>query len=580
MRDGLAAPDGTAGSGALGTQLIQVAFAGHNRPDDLGDTLSLERDLTVAFGLLAAADVKGARLLTGNAPGADRLAARLWGECGLGPIHIVQPFLTDEDDPDRQPPTPHITRLDGAAFEASGRNPHLAQTRWMIGSADMLVTVWTGEHARGAGGTADAVRLALEHNLPVLWVKPGDAEAIRLIRPQYLPDDFGFLEFLEQLEHRTPPLVVPAAVANLSAALEGLDLSPDAVSDLSPDEEPPGPLRWFDDWLQLWLWRTYNLFRRVVGGRPAPSRPTADPPADLNAQPGFQLLSQTYLEADQEANRLAAVHRSQQILLLGAALLAAIVGSSPAVWPQFKIYAVLIELGLALAALAVWMGAGRANRHHRWGGARRLAEQLRLERAAWTLGISTVGTRRERASAAAAAVRLVRCRAGLAGGAFDADRVQRWGAWAMDELLAGQAHYHQIQGRLNGRIAHRIHWFENFTFTVFIVILLSFAVAFEAAGLTNNHLPHWIGGAVLMAGAIVPAMGAASLALEATLGFGEHSQRSLSVAQELELLMATLGPAPSLDTYQTTARAAVRLESLKEDRWSEDTDRRRLFRGG
>ena len=29
-----------------------------------------------------------------------------------------------------------------------------------------------------------------------------------------------------------------------------------------------------------------------------------------------------------------------------------------------------------------------------------------------------------------------------------------------------------------------------------------------------------------------------------------------------------------------TARAAVRLQSQQEDRWSEDTDRRRLFRGG
>ena len=566
------------GDDGLGVQLIQVAFAGHNRPDDLGDTASLERDLREAFRLIAAAGVGKARLLTGYARGADRLAANLWQASGLGPIHVVEPFLAGIDETDPDAPFALNTRLDGVAIEAVGRNPYLAQTRWLIGSADLLVTVWTGEHARGAGGTADAVRLALEHNLPVLWVRPGDADAIRLIRPQYLADDFGFLEFLEQLEHRLPPLVVAASAESLSEALSGSEpaLDPD-----SPLERVAVRPRSVDGWLQATLWNTYDLFRRLVGGHVEPESPVAPPPSDLSAQRGFELLSQAYFAADQEANRLAAIHRSQQLLLLAAALLAAAVGSSPAVWPDFKIYAVLTELGLALAALGVWQGAQHANRHHLWGGARRLAEQLRLERAGWALGVSTVGARREEpGSGVTATARLISRRAGLAEGDFDADRVRRWGAWATRELLDGQSGYHRAQGRLNGRIAHRIHAFENFTFAFFIVVLAAFALAYGVALLAGTHLPHWIGGAVLMAGAIVPAMGAASLALEATLGFAEHSRRSLSLADELDALKASLQPEPSLDAYQTMARAAVRLESLKEDRWSEDSERRKLFRGG
>jgi hypothetical protein len=563
----------------MSAPLIQIAFAGHNRPDDLGDPAAAERDLKAAFAMMASAGLTQGRLLTGYARGADRLAARLWRECGLGPIHVVQPFLADEAEAGHEPPTSLYTLLDGEACEAAGRNPYLAQTRWLIGSADMLITVWTGEHARGAGGTADAVRLALEHNLPVLWVKPGDAEAVRLIRPQYLPDDFGFLEFLEQLEHRKPPLVVRATAEGLAEALVQLELDP---GEDEADEAGSSPIRGLDLWLQRGLWRTYNLFRRVVGGRAENHRDAVEPPEDLRVQPGFRLLSEAYLKADLEATRLAAVHRSQQILLLAAALLAAAIGSAPAVWPGFKIYAVLIELSLALAALSVWTGAVRANRHHRWGGMRRLAEQLRLERAGWALGISTVGSRRDDAGGgvAAAAARRVRRRAGLAVGAFDADRVRRWGAWAMDELLVGQAHYHRSQGRLNQRIAHRIHAFENFTFAFFIAVLAAFAIAYGISASLGQHMPHWVGGAVLMAGAIVPAMGAASLALEATLGFSEHSQRSLDLADALNQLIASLDPDPTLDTYQKSARAAVQLESLKEDRWSEDSDRRRLFRGG
>ena len=109
------------GDDGLGVQLIQVAFAGHNRPDDLGDTASLERDLREAFRLIAAAGVGKARLLTGYARGADRLAANLWQASGLGPIHVVEPFLAGIDETDHQAPFALNTRLDGVAIEAVGQ---------------------------------------------------------------------------------------------------------------------------------------------------------------------------------------------------------------------------------------------------------------------------------------------------------------------------------------------------------------------------------------------------------------------------------------------------------------------------
>src|SRR5206468_3047983 len=180
-----------------------------------------------------------------------------------------------------------------------------------------------------------------------------------------------------------------------------------------------------------------------------------EPPPDLCEQSGFRHLTEAYQAADREAQRLAAIHRSQQVLLLVAAISAASIGASPSIWPEFKINAVLVELVLAVVAVAISAGAARSERHERWGRARRLAEQLRLERAAWTLGLSTAGHRLTGLGPSPAEARAARRGAGLAQGAYDADRVSRWGTWALSELVIGQARYHRASGALNQRIAHR-----------------------------------------------------------------------------------------------------------------------------
>ena len=181
----------------------QVAFAGHNRPEDLGDPTEVADGLKAAFAMLGRAGLHEAPLVTGLARGADLLAAEAWRAAKLGPCRGLR----------------SSTWLNGRETEGHGRNAHLAQTRWLVGAADLLVVLWTGEHARGAGGTADAVRLALEHNIPVLWIRPGEPNALRLIRPEHLDEDFGFLEFLEELRFSRPPLVRKATPAAIHAAL-------------------------------------------------------------------------------------------------------------------------------------------------------------------------------------------------------------------------------------------------------------------------------------------------------------------------------------------------------------------------
>ena len=337
-------------------------------------------------------------------------------------------------------------------------------------------------------------------------------------------------------------------------------------------------MRRLDDWLHRWLWRTHWAFRRVLGGARRAAPPQPEPPEDLRAQPGFVELTAAYEAADRRANRLGSVHRSEQLMLLTVAIVAAVVGSSPAVWSSLKIYAVCAELLIGLGALALWARSARAERHETWAAARRLAEQLRVERVGWALGLGRFASG---GGGTEQAVQDIRRRAGLAEGVFDADRVARWGDWAVAELIAGQAAYHEGLALGSGRISHRVHQLENLSAGAFILITAGFLGAYMVfRAEVGLHLKHWVEGVVIMTGAIAPAIGATCLALEATLSFREEAQRSKVLAGRLMEVAAALPPTPSLGDYRHALRTAAHLQISQEERWREASIRRRLFRGG
>lgn len=548
--------------------MIQVAFAGHARRHDLGLHEPVSEALTTAFAMIADAGIGEARLLTGLASGADQLAARAWKRQGLGPIHAVLPFLDDKAPKRLNGAASAVTRLDGEAMAEQGRNPHLKQTRFIVEAADLLVAVWTGGPARGAGGTADAVQCALEFGLPVLWIRPSEPRTLRLIRPDALPSDFHFAEFQEGLQAGRLDHTEVATAQALRSAIDTTPALPD------PEDEPGKD--WaaaMDRWLHRWLWRTYANFRKLAGGR-ITGLPAGDPPPDLEAQPGFGVLTRAYLASDSVANRLSAVHRSEQILLVLAMIAAAVVGSAWAVWPQIKVAAVWTELVISVGALLVWAAGSEARQHERWSERRYLAEQLRLERAGWALGISVAGALPRSVRRQPGVWRDARRTAGLPDGAFDAERMKRWGDWSMRELVHGQRAYHHATSERDGRIAHRIHLLEDISFTF---LFASFALYLSLASF-GTHLPHWASGAIAMIGTIVPALAAASMALEAKLEFQEQSARSRRMAGVLEELAGKLGPDPSFDALQDAARAAVRLHIAEASHWREGSGRRRLLR--
>jgi hypothetical protein len=146
----------------------------------------------------------------------------------------------------------------------------------------------------------------------------------------------------------------------------------------------------------------------------------------------------------------------------------------------------------------------------------------------------------------------------------------------------GQVAYHRAQKVISGRIAHRVHQLEEGSFAVLMFMLAGFVVISAALLILRgeHHAPEFIEGVVAATGSIVPAIGAAALALEATLALAEQSRRSGILASRLKSIADDLGPDPGLDAVQGAVKRAIHLARSQEEHWMQAAGRRRLLRGG
>lgn len=133
-----------------------------------------------------------ARLLlhTGLATGADQIAARSARSTGFL-IRAVLPFDPDEyrkdfaigDELDgfekALSSADEIVALPGARSDPNSAYVQVGQS--LVGSADILIAIWDGEQARGPGGTAHVVEMALRNSVPVIHIEVNrDSGRIRM----------------------------------------------------------------------------------------------------------------------------------------------------------------------------------------------------------------------------------------------------------------------------------------------------------------------------------------------------------------------------------------------------------------
>jgi hypothetical protein len=162
---------------------------------DSGEATRLKKDargILAGMRVAAEAALRGASELLRNgtalqvisplAEGADRLVARAAIEEGatlVAPLPFPrQAYVKDFDDAASRADffalldqASEIIELDGRrGGEAERSAAYAAVGDWVTNECDILIAVWDGREASGAGGTAEVVERARRLGRPVLWL--------------------------------------------------------------------------------------------------------------------------------------------------------------------------------------------------------------------------------------------------------------------------------------------------------------------------------------------------------------------------------------------------------------------------
>jgi hypothetical protein len=304
--------------------------------------------------------------------------------------------------------------------------------------------------------------------------------------------------------------------------------------------------------------------------------------------PGFQVIDAAFQEADLRANRLSAIHRSQQLSLIVVAVLAVLIGALPILAPEgavaYRTHLVAAggELVLALFAFTISHLAAQARRHRRWSDARRLAERLRATRALWPLGadIADVAPGQPQTWTEWRARAVLRA-AGPPSGWLDGPGFRGRVQWAASEMIGGQIRYHHKEQFLDHGIERRIRRTEEAAFVFLIFTLALYLVTAGVLWLARLSMPPVASGLVAVISATSPAVAAACLGLEATNAFGELALRSGRLLAEYRKRAAELADpkGAALHHAQDVLRSAGELLVEDADSWRDRLESRRIVRG-
>jgi hypothetical protein len=324
-----------------------------------------------------------------------------------------------------------------------------------------------------------------------------------------------------------------------------------------------------------------------------------------------EALERAYELSDKIALIASSRNRLFQIALLYIAATAVVVGVTPVLGKALykdpdhtiKFICVTIEFFLLVVMSGLWYFERRAERHLLWSDARRLAERLRAVQATWALGVDAADSRVAPFGTWSEwyVQNLIRS-LGPPKGHMNCDRLVMAAKYGGDVLINSQVSYHKTTNKRMHAIHSRIETFELIALIGLIFGLLMFIVWHLIELSQTTHIGAQVGvgreypklsffdvyGALLlMASAIVPALGAVSIALESQLEISATARRSAALQPRFEALSRELAEAlPTADTGKPSpARAteilrdAARLLVSDVDSWRNDLERRRIIRG-
>ena len=520
-------------------------------------------------------------LLSPLADGADQITADTALDLGFE-LHALLPFAADRyratlpDDPARLAYDAFVARaariLELPGDPQAEAEAYVMAGRATVAHADILLAVWDGEPARGGGGTAAVVELAIRRGVAVIHIdpqarqdpallwsgfdptvvtdavghavrRPFDAEHLgiyfaSLLAPPADPEERRFLHlftaermrrFRTRIEY--PLLLAAAGVARFN----------------------PATMR--EAHCQALLDQEWDEFHRNCA-------------ACHQLEPHLDLLQPAYAWSDRLATRFAQSYRSGHIfnfVLGGTAVCFGLVAN---ILSRFLLQFSLAEAAVTALILFNTRVGMRNEWHRRWLDYRQLAERLRPMRSLKLLALAAPdppGTpanpkpRRWMEWYALATGRAMGCPSGSINGEEAASLAKSVAAYEVAPQIAyHRRHAHQIE-----LLDHRL---ERISVTLFWITLVTSGLAVAGAALRPDLVQAydpWL----TLAGAGFPALGTAVFGVRFQADFGGSAVRSENTATALGGIEAELAAGAPLGRAAELAEQAARVMLADLDEW-------------
>ncbi|MGH6659024.1 MAG: hypothetical protein ACREBM_05155, partial [Sphingomicrobium sp.] len=444
--------------------------------------------------------------------------------------------------------------------------------RATVAHCDILVAIWDGRPARGRGGTAEVVQLALTRGTAVVHVSPDNGRDSRLIWSGFDPN------VLTIDDH--PDVSRPLDRAHVDLILSGMLLPP-------PDKEELQFIRRFDcERLRRIRTRVeYPLMLALAGVKRFGAKDFRDKHCAEQIRAEWQrfcagcadahamtvpivLLENAYSWADRLATHFAQTYRSGHIFSFVFGGAAVCIGLSAFMVPQYRFEIAALELLITLAIIVnAWIGT-RNEWHRRWLDYRQLAERLRPMRSLKLLGIAAPdppGTATNPVPLrwidwyASGIWRAIGCPAG----ALDQAGAARLAASIADHEIAPQVAYHRHHAEQIELLDKRL---EDIGFSLFLATLIV-SIVTMAGILLDAPFVYDYGNWITLVSAGFPALGTAVFGIRFQADFGGDAVRSLATASRLGLIDDEMRRDVSLSRAADLTEQAGRIMLADLDEW-------------
>ncbi|MEO7364840.1 MAG: DUF4231 domain-containing protein [Sphingomicrobium sp.] len=515
------------------------------------------------------------------ADGTDQIAAETALELGFS-LQAALPFARDDYRRDfaRAAAAARFDDLIGKAervLELPGTRDYEAESYMMAGRGtvahcDVLIAVWDGLPARGRGGTAEVVELAIKRGSPVIHLPVDGVTPTRIVWSAF--DPMVVTEGVQATAER--PFDAPHVEQTLAAEL------------LPPVDQPERAfLRQFaHERRRSYRMRIeYPLLLAVTGvkrfkpGNFRDSHCAAQIDEEWRSykdvqfapdrgQSSVDLLRDAYSWSDRLAGHFAQTYRSGHVFNFVLGGIAVCIGLSGFMAPHASLQLALFEFLITLLIILNTKMGVRNQWHRRWLDYRQLAERLRPMRSLKLLGIAAPdppGSVTNPVSArwidwyAGAVWRAMGCPSGTIDQAREAELAR---AVATFEIAPQVAYHHKSAGQidtLDKRLETVAGWMFIATLLVSIAVIAGYAFAPDFVQEYNNWFQLVSSG--------FPALGTAVFGIRFQGDFGGSAVRSEATANSLGQIDAELMRGVGLPRAADLTEQAARIMLADLDEW-------------